>query len=319
MTLRLAPDKLALLLSLVPYLDEVAVVSVAEAAEHFKVSEEDIRSAVNLIAASGVATVDHIPLDNDMFDIDWDAFLDEDVIVLTRTVVIDDTPRMSRGEASALIAGLQYLAGLPGSADNDVLHGLLRKLSNAGGAGTLIAGAGALEGARAEVAQALTQHRVLQFDYTSSDGRQETRAIDVVQVESENNEWYVRGWCHDRQALRLFRLDRMTAIRCTEQAAEFDSSTVALPDSLFDEGSADFAVTLEVSRAGLPLLGDFLRGVKIPKTGDPIRVDVRVAHLHGLKRIVVAHPDHIRVLAPDSAVRVVAEWAAAGLSESASR
>ena len=42
---------------------------------------------------------------NDLFDIDWDAFEDDDVIVIVHHVAIDDAPRLSAREAAALIAG----------------------------------------------------------------------------------------------------------------------------------------------------------------------------------------------------------------------
>ncbi|HLP22968.1 MAG TPA: WYL domain-containing protein [Microbacteriaceae bacterium] len=313
MSLRFAPDKLALLLALVPYLDEVGVVSVAEAAAHFRVTEDDIRAAVNLIAVSGIPSVDHVALDYDMFDIDWDAFLDEDVIVLTRSVVIDETPRLSRGESAALIAGLNVLAGLPGSAENDVLHGLLRKLAENGGDGHVVVETETLGQSRSLVLEAVNARRQLTFEYSSLDGRTESRRIDPVQIESDNSLWYVRGWDHSREALRVFRLDRMSELRVTDEPALFDDSGVSLPDSLFDEGANDFAVSLRVRRAGLPLLGDFVRHANIPKQGDPVDISVRVAHVHGLKRIVAAHPELMRVVAPASAVATVADWARAGL------
>lgn len=315
MTLRFAPDKLALLLALVPYLDEVSVVSVDEAAAHFRVTPEDIRAAVNLIAVSGVPSVGNVALDSDMFDIDWDAFLDEDVIVLTRSVVIDDTPRFSKREAAALIAGLQVLAGLPGSGDNEVLYGLLRKMANVGGATHVVVSDDTVESVRAEVARALAERRQLTFSYTTLDGRSEQRTIDPVQVESENAVWYVRGWCHDREALRVFRLDRMAQVRVTTAATSFDGSQSSIPDSLFDAGDDDFEVTVRVARAGLSELGDFVRHAQIPKTGDPIDVRVRVAHVHGLKRVIAAHPELMRVVAPESAVRAVAEWSQQALDQ----
>ncbi len=49
-----ARDKLAFLLSLVPYLMDHGHVSVADAARHFAVDEDMIRESVRLIAVSGV-------------------------------------------------------------------------------------------------------------------------------------------------------------------------------------------------------------------------------------------------------------------------
>lgn len=315
MTLTHAPDKLALLLSLVPYLADAGEVSVAEAARHFKVSESDIREAVLLIAVSGVPTVDNIPMPNDMFDIDWDAFEQDDQIVLTNMVAIDDTPRLSRGEVSALIAGLQYLAGIPGNADNQLLHGLQRKLATSSDAGpnALTAQSGASRDLQSLISQAATAERQLQFVYASPSGQAETRQVDPLQLESENGTWYLRAWCHSRDAVRVFRLDRMSEAMMTDAPVGHAPHSVAVPDTLFDESADDFDVTISVARSAITLLGDYVRGVRIP-AGDPVEVRIRVAHVHGLKRVICAHPEVMRVVAPPAAVAAVHEWAARGLA-----
>lgn len=316
MTLRFASDKLALLLALVPYLDEVRVVSVDEAAEHFKVTARDIRAAVNLIAMSGVPTVGQIAMPNDMFEIDWDSFLDDDVIVLVQSVVLDETLRFSARETSALIAGLQYLAALPGAADNELLLGLLTKLAQAGSGSAFIATADASEQAvPAELSEAISSGTQVEFTYANPDGRSEQRTVDPVAVQSESGQWYLRGWCHDRQALRVFRFDRMSQLHATDRPIDFAPADLTVPETLFNEGSQDFDVELEVARAAIPLLGEYARGVSTPKSGDPVTITVRVAHLHGLKRVVSAHPELMRVVSPASAVTIVADWAGTALSQ----
>jgi len=122
-------EKLTLLLVLVPWLLEHERVSVAEAAEHFAVDEEQIRASVLLLAVSGVpgatATYQH----EDLFDIDWDSFERNDEIVITRQIALEKFPRFSAREASALIAGLQYLQALPQNAGSELLPTLVEKLS----------------------------------------------------------------------------------------------------------------------------------------------------------------------------------------------
>ena len=96
---RQAQDKLAFLLSLVPYLMDHDRVSVSTAARHFGVPEQQIREAVRLIGVSGIpgdtATYQH----GDLFDIAWDDFEENDEIVITNLVAIDDSPRFSAREA----------------------------------------------------------------------------------------------------------------------------------------------------------------------------------------------------------------------------
>jgi predicted DNA-binding transcriptional regulator YafY len=112
-----AQDKLTFLLSLVPYLMDHDRVSVAEAAAHFGMAKEQIREAVRLIGVSGIPGETAQYQHEDLFDISWDDLEDNDQIVLTHRVAIDDSPRFSAREAAALIAGLQYLSSLPEHAE----------------------------------------------------------------------------------------------------------------------------------------------------------------------------------------------------------
>ena len=124
-----AQDKLAFLLALVPYLMDRDRVSVAEAAEHFGVDQEQLRDAVRLIAVSGIPGETNAYQPGDLFDIAWDDFEENDQIVLTHQVAIDDSPRFSAREAAALIAGLQDLTALPENVDRDVIGSLMAKLA----------------------------------------------------------------------------------------------------------------------------------------------------------------------------------------------
>src|ERR1700744_1026809 len=95
-----ARDKLALLLSLIPYLMDHDRAPVADVATAFGVTPKQIREAVHLIAVAGVPGESRAYLADDLFDIDWDDLEQNDLISLTHTVAIDDTPRLSAREAA---------------------------------------------------------------------------------------------------------------------------------------------------------------------------------------------------------------------------
>ena len=116
-------------LSFVPYLLEQRVVAVSEAAQHFGMTEDEIRDAVRLIATSGLPGSTGTYQPNDLFDIDWDSFEEDDVIIVVHHVAIDDAPRLSAREAAALIAGLQYLSASPENAGSASLASLRSKLT----------------------------------------------------------------------------------------------------------------------------------------------------------------------------------------------
>ncbi|MGN6272936.1 MAG: helix-turn-helix transcriptional regulator [Protaetiibacter sp.] len=312
-----ARDKLAFLLALVPWLLEHDRVTVQEAAAHFGVSEDEIRTSVSLVAMSGVpgatATYQH----DDLFDIDWEAFETDDEIAITQHVAIDDAPRLSAREAAALIAGLQYLQALPGNADRAGIRTLIEKLSRGASATpSQLAVSGGPDGEVLGLVQrAVTEQRRVRFAYLNSRGEREERDVDPLRVESIDADWYLRGWDHLRQALRTFRFDRMSDMVVTDDPIEHDASEMHLPDTLFEPTASDLVVTIEAAPEVIGLLADYIPdGALTSEVGDRIRTTLRVSHYHGLKRLIAGMPGSVCVIAPEQARRAVAEWAAAGLA-----
>jgi proteasome accessory factor C len=320
-----ASDKLTFLLSLVPYLMDHDSVTVEEVAAHFGVSPTRVRDAVKLIAVSGVPGETRQYLHGDLFDIHWDEFETNDRIVLTHQVAIDDSPRFSAREAAALIAGLQYLSALPENADQGAIASLMAKLTKGSSAPpSQLAVASTGEGdAIAIIQSAVREGTRVSFDYLSSRGLHEHRLVDPLRIESVDQDWYLRGWCHLRQAMRTFRLDRMSGLRATAEPADDHTSDVVLPETLFEASVDDLSVTLELPASALRLIADYLpqrvppgsatNAASAPAAADGrVRVTVRVAHFHGLKRLVTSLAGVVTVVEPHEARRVVAEWAAAG-------
>lgn len=315
-----AQDKLTFLLSLVPYLIEHNGVEVPEAAAHFGVTDDEMRQAVRLIAVSGVPGESSAYQPDDLFDIDWDALEEDDRIELTHSVAIDDSPRFSAREAAALLAGLQYLSSLPENLDRAAIASLSRKLaSGASSAPSPVAvAAGAAAALVAPLRDALLAGVQVEFDYRTARGDSERRTVDPLRIDSEDQNWYLRAWDHSREAVRTFRLDRMSGVTTTSDPISRTGRDVALPDSLFETSPDDLTVRIEVADSALPLLGDFLPdGTRTSKGSVRGLTDatVRVGHYHGLKRLVSSLPGLVTVLGPGEARATVADWARQGLAQ----
>jgi proteasome accessory factor C len=309
-----ARDRLAFLLALVPYLIDHDRVAVSTVAEHFRMPEEEIREAVRLIAVSGIPGETSQYQHGDLFDIAWDDFEDNDQIVLTHLVAIDDTPRFSGREAAALIAGLQYLSALPESADRTAMATLADKLSRGASAHP---SAVAVEGSESDeilalLRTALTRGVQVEFDYFGADGSHGRRRVDPLRIESMDADWYLRGWCHLREGVRTFRLDRISALTVADAPVTDRADRSALPDTLFERSASDTTVVLEVVTSALPLLADYVTGRPKAVSADHSRVTISVAHFHGLKRLVAGMSSVVTVVEPADARRAVAQWASAG-------
>jgi proteasome accessory factor C len=310
-----AQDKLTFLLSLVPFLIDHDHVSVTEVAEHFGVEAEQIREAVRLIAVSGVPGETRTYQYEDLFDIAWDDFEDNDQIVLTNLVAIDESPRFSAREAAALIAGLQYLSALPENADRAAVASLMSKLSRgASGLPSEVAvEAGESDATLALIRGSVERGMQLEFGYLSSRGEAERRRVDPLLVESVDADWYLRGWCHLREAVRTFRLDRISDPVITTTPISHAASDVALPETLFEASADDLVVTIDVAASAESLLADYIpTGAVRTERDGRVQTTVRVSHYHGLKRLIASMPGVATVISPPEARAVVAEWAAAG-------
>lgn len=316
-----AKDKVAFLLSLVPFLVEHERISVTETASHFDISPAQVREAVELIAVSGIPGETGQYQHGDLFDLAWDDFEENDQIVLTNLVAIDDSPRFSAREAAALIAGLQYLSALPENADRGAIASLMSKLAL--GASALpsqfaIGGSDSdstLELIRESVARGVQ----LEFDYVDSRGGHERRRVDPLRIESNDADWYLRGWCHLREAIRIFRLDRISDPTVTTEPIITRVADIALADTLFEGSPEDIAVTLDIAAAAAPLLVDYLPEAAMadPATNAAAsgtqRIVLRVPHFHALKRLVGGLPGLVSVIEPPDARLVAQRWAEAGI------
>ncbi len=112
------------------------------------------------------------------------------------------------------VLGLAATVWQQASAAEDTAHALA-KLRAAGietDAGRLTALAprlGAREEAFEPLWQAVIDRQVVRFGYRTAD---ELRTVEPWRLALRNNSWYLVGFCHDRQAPRVFKLARMVGL-----------------------------------------------------------------------------------------------------------
>lgn len=63
-----------------------------------------------------------------------------------------------------------------------------------------------------DVRRAILENRVLCFDYYGQNGEMSQRTVEPVQLLFKEYTWYLRAFCRDRKAMRLFKLLRMKRI-----------------------------------------------------------------------------------------------------------
>ncbi|MET0734961.1 MAG: WYL domain-containing protein [Microbacterium sp.] len=311
-----ATDRAALMLQLVPYLIGKGEVSIAEAADEFDVTPDQMRDMVKKLTFIGLPGDGGFwQMANDLFDIDWDLLEERDLVVITNSVGLERTPKLSAREAAALLAGLQLARTIPGVGDTELYTGLLAKLSR-GASSTpadVIVVPGPVDAVRETVAAALQRRVAVSFTYKAPDAPATTRTVDPVKVHIASGQWYLQGWCHLRQAMRTFHLDRVSDLELT--AIPIAHGEEPVPDWFEPGTSGDVIVRLRFPVAVGPLLGDYLDRATVETSGDMAVATMRVADEVSLRRLVVRRGGEVEVLEPEGARRAAAAWAEAGLAQ----
>lgn len=308
----LAADRVRLYLTLVPYLVERGQVTLTEAAADFGVTPEQMRSMVEKLTVIGLPGEDgYWQLPQEMFDIDWDLLDEHDIIEITNEVALRRVPRFTAREAAALLAGLQMVAAVPAVADSGLVSGLIAKLSRgaADAPVDVVVAPAVVSDVQNVVSRALQDGVAVAFTYQAPDADPTTRTVDPMQILITNGQWYLQGWCHLRQAIRTFHLDRVSDPQLTDIAITHRDEH--LPQT-FGQDDAD-AVIVRVPERLSPLLGAY-PSEEIAREDGQLTVRLRMADPRSIKRLATRFGGALEVLEPAVARATTREWAAAGLA-----
>jgi predicted DNA-binding transcriptional regulator YafY len=222
-------------------------------------------------------------------------------------------PRLAPEEAAALYAaGSAALAARDFPFAQDLQHAL-RKISLARAApappsvsrSLLVVRPGDTERAPRlrELADAVARRKRVHLRYDKF-GAVTERDVDPYGLAFRGGTWRLVGYCHLRQAQRVFLVDRIERLEVNEQRPGqpdfqipdgFDAGEAAGRRPWQWTGSEPFEVSLRFA-PGSELLAE--RAFDEP-AGDPVRV--RVTYLHGLLTQVLAHGDRVWIDGPPEA------------------
>lgn len=310
----LAGDRVRLYLTLVPYLLEHGQVSLSEAAEEFGVSPREMRAMVEKLTVIGLPGESGFwQQPQEMFDINWDLLDQEDVIEITNDVALRRVPRFTAREAAALLAGLQMVAAVPAVSDSGLVAGLISKLSRgaADAPADVVVAPGAVDVVREVVSRGVQEGRAVSFTYQAPDAEPTTRTVDPVQILITNAQWYLQGWCHLRQAMRTFHLDRVSDPQLTDIPITHAGDHVPEAFASLDD---EREVTVRLPERLAPLLGDFLTAGNHETASGALTAHLHLADPRGIKRLAARFGGHLEVLDPVIARSAAREWAASGLA-----
>ena len=267
-------EQLPRLLAMVPFLLQHPGIRVAEAAAVFGITEQQLQRDLDLLWICGLPG--HGP--GDLIDMEREG----DTITLFEPAGVTRPLRLTVDEALALIVALRALADTPGLVDRDGVVRALAKIETAAGDAALHAGRVevALEGEEQVlpvVREALDRECRVHLDYYVP-GRDETteRDVDPMRLLFVDGRGYLEGWCRRVEDVRLFRLDRVVAIRLLDAPAQppAEATSRDIEHGLFQPGPDDRFVTLAL-RPGAHWVADYYPYESV----EPVEDDVLVVGL----------------------------------------
>ncbi|WP_165214662.1 WYL domain-containing protein [Schaalia sp. ZJ1691] len=202
------PHAIVRLLSLVSWISQHPGTPTVQLARHFGRSTRQIRRDIEFLGQVG----DSLP--GYSFEIDWDAYEEEDTVRIFSTMGADIPPRLTSDEATALLVGLESIAeGL----DESLRHRLpmtalkVRALAREDQCADVVLRSASRPASpqMSICAQAIRQGHQLEFDYVSRSGVSTHRTIDPWRLVRSASGWLLIGWCHRADSVRSFSIHRI--------------------------------------------------------------------------------------------------------------
>jgi proteasome accessory factor C len=289
--------RLERLLVVVPYIVRHPGTRIDELSGLFGVSQTDLTQDLNLLFMTGLPP--YTPAD--LIDVDI-----EDGRVWIRMADYFSKPvRLTRNEALALFLRGKALLGT-GLPEADALRSALGKIEEHLGPDVLgalrveVEGGGTPETLEA-VRQAASGSDRLEIDYYSA-SRDETttRMIDPEQVFAALGNWYAVAWCHRAKAERLFRVDRIRAVRATGERFE-PRGLLGAGRPLYARGKEDIHVRLRLGKAA-EWVAEYYEVDRAVRRGGKLEVTIPTKDLTWVAKLLLRLGAEAEVLGPKELV-----------------
>ena len=308
-----ASERYNFLMPLIGFLMRNDGIKISAVAAHFEVSEQYVREAITTL--NSTASQKSASFEETYYYIDIE---DDASIYLSQADVIEDAPRLSARQASAIAAGLGILSALPEfSSEGEIaeLLDILARGTTESAPAAIHFRPGTVDADAAEIRRAMLNNHRIECEYRNIRGEQSVRQIDPIRLDPHGDIWYLRGYCLTNMQLRNFRLDHMRAAKELDiEICEEARAIQEIDDEAYIASASDVEVTVELDPEAQAMLGDFAATIlKTDSKNNTVTALIKIGYLPYLGKVIAQYGGAARVLSPDNAKQVVRNYALTAL------
>ncbi|GAA8847399.1 WYL domain-containing protein [Helicobacter pylori] len=293
-----ATSRVERLLTMVPWLVGRQGIEISRAAEGLGITEDQLKKDLDLLFMCGYG-----PMTDELIEVSYEGGR----VFVSNADTIARPLRLSVDEAISLIVGLRSLSALE-AGESSAVERALAKLEEVAGAipgvdRVMVVDDDTEAGRTRSVLQdALSAGRRVHLTYhvPSRDERTE-RDVDPMRLARVEGHWYLEGWCHRAQDVRLFRTDRIEAVEVLDVPSEPPADAVRrdLSAGAYQRGEGDLPVTLRLAPS-THWVAEYYPVTSRETSGEDLVVTLPTSNEGFLRRLVLRLGGAAEVVEPEA-------------------
>ncbi|WP_322921958.1 helix-turn-helix transcriptional regulator [Nocardioides renjunii] len=299
-----APDQVARLLALVPYLLARGEVRLDDAAAHFGTDAEQIERDLRLLFMTGVSP----GLPGDLIEVDLEALEGDRIIRVDNADYLARPVRFSPAEATSLVVALRTMVEAAPAEARDVITRTLAKLEQAAGQDeegllrlhvtpTPLESSAIVPTLESAIAHG---HQVEISYHVPTRDEESRRVVDPRGLARVEDRLYLDAWCHTAVGDRAFRVDRILAARELDTpVADPGARARDLTGGWFADAETT-TVTLRLAPPARWAVEYYQVTAQRPGPDGTIDIDLEVASEQWVRSLLLRLAPHATLVAPTS-------------------
>jgi len=293
--------RLRRLLAILVWINQDGYASIDETAERFDMSPDELVKELELAACCGVP-----PYSPDEL---LEIIVSDDGVAVRPNTALARPRRLSPGEGFALAASIRALLEVPGSDADGSLSSALAKLEGVMGSADLAVAIDEPE-FLPMIKETIASNEALRITYYSAaSDRESERTIVPRRLHLSEGHWRLDAWCMEKNDLRQFRVDRISAAEKVAQSGTEDLPGDLGPHEAYVPGPDSTTVRISAPKRLRWMLENVPLAGPMEDDGDRLVVTVHVGGVAWLERLLLRLGPDCEVLEPSECQGVASEAA----------